>query len=134
MSLQDFNSKFGSGTKEEIAIQIFKANKLLSQEVIEHYAFTAKDLKILRATANKMQQPEAESSQKQAETFVLTRDYIKRFRKQNMLVTDPGILKTIISEEYVSISNRYEMVDPNKKSMSENDFKSLMYEAFNLQF
>lgn len=135
VSLQDFNSKFGSGTKEEIAIQIFRANKLLSQEVIEHYAFTAKDLKILRATANKMQQSnETESKQKQAETFVLTRDYIKRFKKQNMLVTDPGILKTIISDEYASISNRYEIVDPNKQSMSENYFKSLMYEAFNLQF
>lgn len=135
VSLQDFNSKFGSGTKEEIAIQIFKANKLLSQEVIEHYAFTAKDLKILRATANKMQQPEAaENSQKQSETFVLTRDYIKRFKKQNVLVTDAGILKTIINDEYASISNRYEIVDPNRKSMNENDFKSLMYEAFNLQF
>lgn len=138
VSLADFTSKYGSGDKDEIARKIFAEGKLLSQEVIKHFKFTPKGIKILQQQSTiKPAEP------KQQTTYVFndkTVQHLYNVIESNLIAgkyqteeIKRSFAMIEINEAYDSISSNKKIVDDNDMPISEMSFKSSMYKAFGIE-
>lgn len=138
VSLADFTSKYGSGDKDEIARKIFAEGKLLSQEVIKHFKFTPKGIKILQQqSAIKPTKPKRQS------TYVFndkTVQHLYNVIESNLIAgkyqteeIKRSFAMIEINEAYDSISSNKKIVDDNDMPISEMAFKSSMYKAFGIE-
>ena len=139
VSLADFTSKYGTGDKDEIARKIFAEGKLLSQEVINHFKFTAKALNILKQQATS----KPTETKPQTTTYIFNANAVKHLYntiESNLIASKysteeikKSYARVEIDEAYESISSNNRIVDDNNAPISEMAFKSAMYEAFDIE-